>query len=296
MAATSIHIRECVISHSIAHNLRQIIPDYVRKDLSYSNEHIIYVSDLEKRFEEIKKLYEKKTKQKLQKKATPIREGVIVIDENTSMNHLKDFGKKCQERWGIQPLQIYIHRDEGHYDENKEWKPNYHAHIVFDWQNKTTGKSIKLTKSDMSEMQTLLADTIEMKRGISSDKKHLNHIQYKITKEEEKMAQIEKKRLYTENPNLEIEDLRQENKILKEELQDYKEYMYQVLDAIKELPEIGIKIAEYMKGGYNMLNSLLCHLGKIDKPKQQSSKTTKQHNVYAPKYFGARNKKKGLGF
>ena len=67
------------------------------------------------------------------------------------------FGEECQKRWGITPLQIFLHKDEGHwlsgqpeagdresFQVGEKWfKPNYHAHIVFDWMNHDTGKSIK---------------------------------------------------------------------------------------------------------------------------------------------------------
>lgn len=289
---TSSHIKGCILHHSELHNFRKIEVDYVRKDLSHLNENHVEVRNLQERLEDIKSIYKEKVGKKWQDQMKPIKEAVIVIDEHTTMTDLKNLAKAYEKEFGVKTLQIHIHRDEGHFNEEQEWKPNLHAHLVIDFQNKKTGKQVDLKRADMYKWQDVTATALGMKRGKSSDKKHLNHIQYKIAIEEEKMAQIKKKRLYTENPNLEIEDLRQENKNLKEELEDYKEYMYEVLDAIKELPQVGIKIAEYMKGGYNMLNSLLCHLGKIDKPKQQSNKA----NVYAPKYFGARNKKKGLGF
>lgn len=190
MGATSIHIKECIIDHSVKHNLRQITPNYVRTDLSHNNEKHIVVADLNQRLNEIKELYTSIRGQKMQKKATPIREGVIVIDEHTTMGDLRLFGESCKAKWGITPLQYFIHRDEGHYDENKQWKPNLHAHIVFDWQNKVTGKSCKLNQNDMRDMQTLLAECLSMERGIQSDKRHLDHVQYKIVAEEEKMAQI----------------------------------------------------------------------------------------------------------
>ena len=100
--------------------------------------------------------------------STPIKEGVVVIKENTTMEQLRHFCEVCKERWGITPLQIFIHRDEGHYEtpgDETSWKPNYHAHIVWDWMNHDTGKSCKLDKKDMSEMQTLLAECLEMQRG-----------------------------------------------------------------------------------------------------------------------------------
>ena len=45
----------------------------------------------------------------------------------------------------------------------KWFKPNYHAHIVFDWMNHDTGKSQKLNDDDMITMQTLASDILSMK-------------------------------------------------------------------------------------------------------------------------------------
>ena len=48
---------------------------------------------------------------------------------------------------GYHTLQVFIHRDEGHYSNPEDiatWKPNLHAHIVWDWMNHETGKSCKL--------------------------------------------------------------------------------------------------------------------------------------------------------
>ena len=91
------------------------------------------------------------------------------------------FGEECQRRWGITPLQIFLHKDEG-----IGWtvsrkrktrsasspvtdgsKPNYHAHIVFDWMNHETRKSRKLNDEDMATMQTHLrgCDILLMERG-----------------------------------------------------------------------------------------------------------------------------------
>lgn len=186
---TSIHIKP-VQPGSEEHNQRTKQLDYVRSELTHSNESYV-VESISTRLEQIKALYERNTGQKMQKKATPIREGVVVIKPNTTMEQLQSFGKLCQERWGIKVLQIYTHKDEGHY-QGKQWKPNLHAHIVFDWTDHK-GKSCKLSKADMAEMQSILADCLEMERGISSDVQHLNAVQFKITQEEKKMQILQTK-------------------------------------------------------------------------------------------------------
>jgi hypothetical protein len=186
MSATSINIQP-IKSSSEIHNRREKDLSYVRKELSPLNEK--YEEDtIYNRLSDIKDRYTKTTRQQMQKKATPIREGVVVIGKDTTMEHLKEFAQKCEQRFGIKAFQIHIHRDEGHM-KSQDWKPNLHAHMVFDWTDKG-GKSIKLNRQDMSEMQTLLADSLQMDRGVSSDKKHLTALQFKTEKERSELVEL----------------------------------------------------------------------------------------------------------
>lgn len=179
MSKTSIHIEPCKIGSSEQHNQRLKHLDYVRPDLSHQNESWVGVADLPAHLEQLRTLVKGKTGRAMQAKATPIREGVIVIRQDTTIEQLKGLADAIEQRWGIKTLQIYTHKDEGHTDSEGAWKPNLHAHIVFDWVNHDTGKSIKLSKQDMAEMQTMVADCLQMVRGESSDIKHLGAIQYK---------------------------------------------------------------------------------------------------------------------
>lgn len=164
--------------------------DYVRPDLSVKNESWVGVADLPAHLNDLKTLVKDKTGRKMQAKATPIREGVIVIKEDTTITQLRGLADAIEQRWGIETLQIYTHKDEGHIDSGGEWKPNLHAHIVFDWIDKSTGKSIKLSKQDMAEMQTMVADCLQMVRGESSDIKHLGAIQYKTQAEAQRLQTL----------------------------------------------------------------------------------------------------------
>lgn len=123
--------------------------------------------------------------------STPIKEGVVVIKDDTTMEQLQRFCEVCNKRWGITALQIFIHRDEGHYGtpgDNATWKPNLHAHIVWDWMNHETGKSCKLKEEDMSEMQTVLAECLGMERGTSKEltgKGHLERNDFILVKQKQ---------------------------------------------------------------------------------------------------------------
>ena len=232
MAKTSINVRPCNIGSAERHNLRSKELDYIRPELSHRNEQWseMRIADV---LEDIREKYRQHTGQSMQKKATPIREGVVVIEDGTTLRQLQDFAGRLEERFGIHTFQIYTHKDEGAsvWDGNAEtWKPNYHAHMIFDWTDGETGRTRKLNKQDMAEMQTILAECLGMERGISSDRKHLSAIQYKNMVEAEKAAQIEKECRQMEDERNAIED---EVKLAGQKLEDTQKKLKEAAAEIK---------------------------------------------------------------
>ena len=192
---TSIHVQP-VKGGSEQHNKREKELDYIRPELSHLNGY--WEKDTQaSRLEAIKAKYLKTTGQKMQAKATPIREAVVVIKPKTTMGDLKKLSEAYRLRFGIDTFQIAIHKDEGY--PKGEWKPNLHAHLVFDWTNQETGKSLKLNRQDMVEMQTITAEILQMDRGVSSDKQHLSAMQYKAFAEQAKLSQLEEERQMKED-------------------------------------------------------------------------------------------------
>ena len=226
---TSVNIKPCNIGSSEEHNRRKAEylarvnkeKLYIRTELMTRNEAWVAPefenSTLTDRYNQIAAMVKEKTGRAMQTKdrervnkktgkvtivrgSTPIKEGVVVIKEDTTMEQLRHFCEVCKQRWGITPLQVFIHRDEGHYaipGDTATWKPNLHAHIVWDWMNHDTGKSCKLNVKDMSEMQTVLAECLEMERGTSkklTGKEHLERTDFIIAKQkqEAEQAQAEK--------------------------------------------------------------------------------------------------------
>lgn len=205
MGKSSIHIQP-VKSGSERHNNREQELNYVRNDLTYQNESF-RIESIADRLNFVTENCKEKTGRKMQEKARPIREGVLLINEDHTIEDLKRLGKKLEERFGIKTIQAYTHKDEGHYDKvTNEWKPNLHAHMVFDWTDHQTGKSIKLDKEDLSELQTVVAEELGLERGIPSDKKHLNAIQYKAEQVKKDIETIEK---------MPLKQLKKEGQLLK---------------------------------------------------------------------------------
>ena len=219
---TSINIKPCNIGSSEAHNRRTAEylahigkeKFYVRTDLLAANEAWVAPdfggTSLSERYNQIAAMVKEKTGRAMQTKdrervnkktgkvtvvrgSTPLKEGVVVIKDDTTMEQLRRFSEVCKERWGITALQIFIHRDEGHYaipGDTTTWKPNLHAHIVWDWMNHDTGKSCKLNEKTMSEMQTVLAECLEMERGTSkkvTGKEHLERTDFIIAKQKQEV-------------------------------------------------------------------------------------------------------------
>lgn len=252
---SSIHIKPCNIASSEAHNRRT--PEYLRNigeskiyivpELSAENEQWINPAfghdDLRIHYDNIKRMVKEKTGRAMQEKererkgrngkiikvagCSPIREGVLLIKPDTTMDDVLCFGEECQKRWGITPLQIFLHKDEGHWlsgepdAEDREsfrmgdrwFKPNYHAHIVFDWMSHETGKSRKLNDEDMTQMQTLLSDILSMQRGQSkaeSRKEHLERNDFIIEKQKTELQHIDEAKRHKEQQiSLAKQELRQ---------------------------------------------------------------------------------------
>ena len=252
---SSIHVKPCNVASSEAHNRRTA--EYMRNigkskiyivpELTADNEQWINPDfgcpELQAHYENIKRMVKEKTGRAMQEKererkgkngkiikvagCSPIREGVLLIRPDTTLADVRRFGEECQKRWGITPLQIFLHKDEGHWlngqpaPEDREsfqvgerwFKPNYHAHIVFDWMNHDTGKSRKLNDEDMTEMQSLASNILLMERGQSkavTGKEHLERNDFIIEKQKAELQRMDAVKQHKEEQiNLAEQELRQ---------------------------------------------------------------------------------------
>ena len=220
---------------------------YIVPELTADNEQWINPNfgspDLQVHYENIKRMVKEKTGRAMQEKererkgkngkiikvagCSPIREGVLLIRPDTTLADVRKFGEECQRRWGITPLQIFLHKDEGHwlsgqpesgdresFQVGEKWfKPNYHAHIIFDWMNHDTGKSRKLNDEDMTEMQSLASDILLMERGQSkavTGKEHLERNDFIIEKQKAELQRMDAAKLHKEELiNLAEQELKQ---------------------------------------------------------------------------------------
>jgi len=189
---TSINFK-AIKSDSETHNFRKKTFDYIRKELTSKNEYW-QEEKIGDRLTKIQTYCKAKSGRKLQSNAMPIREAVVVIKGETTMKDLFDLSKRLEQELGIKVFQIAIHKDEGHWDkESKEWKPNLHAHLVADWQDQKTGKTLKHQSFHYSRMQDITAECLDMERGIAGSLGRLEAVEFKIHKKEEELKALETK-------------------------------------------------------------------------------------------------------
>lgn len=260
MAKTSINIQP-MKAGSERHNLRHKELSYIRKDLSHLNESWIDPryegKSMSEVREDIARRYKTAVGQKLQKTAQPLREAVVVIGDNTTLEQLRQLATAMERQFGIKTMQIHIHRDEGHNtahpsQKDEEWKPNLHAHLCLDW-TKPNGKSLALNQLHMSQLQTMTAEVLGMERGVSSDVKHLSAVQYKNKKESERSLALQQQ---NENLQAEIAQCQESNEQLRTENEDLQQKAALIRKTVAELQSEVRKLKITKKGKQAMLMGL----------------------------------------
>lgn len=224
MGMSSIHF-ENVKPTSQSHNLRLREFDYVRQDLAHLNKSFGDKQSHSEIISELKEIVKEKTKRAPQGKAKFILEGVFLIEEKHTNDDLRKVVNDFKRKFKIKLIGLHIHRDEGHYDEKNVWKPNLHAHLLIENIDRETGKSHRWNKEDLSNIQTFFAEALQMERGKSSEKKHLNSLEHKIKAKEEQLKLLEEKALLREKEllkalNHKIKAKEEQLKILEENAPD----------------------------------------------------------------------------
>ena len=221
------------------------VADEIRKAKErYSQKHFCRKAVIDQKGNKVWSIDPSKPK-KMPKNSEPIREGVAVITETTTMEQMKTLAEQIELRWGIKTKAIYAHLDEGHehlvtdkdhqhgkYLDSQEgttiflW--NYHAHFVFDWTDHETGQCINLNRHDMSELQDMLATTLKMERGKKSDKKWRDAHTFKAEQETLRAKEIAE---YTERKKTESKQIQKAIEASNDKLSKLQEAIDELLSA-----------------------------------------------------------------
>ncbi len=206
--------------------------------------------------------YFKAHSQRMQKKAQVIKESIVNLNANHTMQDVKALTQAFYKEFGLKTLHIAIHRDEGHFNKlTGEKQYNYHAHIMFANYDFKTHRSVfrKFTKKDLSRMQDLNAQILGMQRGKKNSRAHINRYQidYKAKKELENI-----KTLATE---------------IRQDLQRYKSKEFNAKEILKTFlessPHQQKKILENLTDAQaHAMNKILATANKADLPLDKEPK------------------------
>ena len=206
---TMIHFEPCKAESSWSHNVRHKELNYTNPRSGIKNSSFYFkgfLHDPRKVLAELRQTVKEKTGRRMQDKAQPIKEGVLLTKQSTTRDEVINFMRKVHEITGWIPMQGHMHLDEGHIDkETGQWVPNPHAHLLFCTVDRRTGKRIKRKtrfnpktgleeeyngRMQMSDVQTEAAKVLNMERGVCSDLKHRDAIEFKIREREKELKEL----------------------------------------------------------------------------------------------------------
>jgi hypothetical protein len=205
MSISSINFKPAK-STSESHNLRQTNLDYVDSSL-FENNSSWSDNSIQAKEKEIAKLCKSITGRKMQKNAEPIREAVVNLNEGHNIQDLQKLAEVLRNRFKIDCFQIHIHRDEGLIQENGERRINHHAHMIFDWQDKETGKTLKLDRLQFSQIQTVVAESLSMERGklkSNTNRERLEPLEFKVQQESIRLESLHQQNAELEQKKNEV--------------------------------------------------------------------------------------------
>lgn len=255
MAISSLHI-EGGANGFFAHNSREkktvnSIFDDEENFCSCSNAEAfkIYKDELEKR---TKAYCENKGRKKLHAKTKTHLSAIVNFNKEHTPDDIKKVCDYLEKTFDTKIVQYAMHRDEGHISDTGEKLKNYHAHIEFMGLD-SQGNSItqKLKRKELIELQSDVADILQMERGRNYTKekaqrpKRFGTYEYKKHAKDVSVSQKE------------LEDvLKQENLKLRSELKELKAERkdYQKLEeTVKDLKE---QLKRKNLGRNELLNAL----------------------------------------
>ena len=270
MATSSIHI-EAGASGYFAHNSRESktvnsIFDDEKNFCSCTNAQAFetYKNELAKRTEAYKENF---GRTKLHSKTITHLSAIVNFNKEHSPKDIKKICDYLENKFDTKVIQYAMHRDEGHISENGEKIKNYHAHIEFMGLD-SKGNSVrrKLDKKALIELQSDVANILEMQRGKNYTElkekrpKRLDTYEFKKVKENEsKLIFASKEQLKEANNQLrsfmkdngatrqDYAELEKEKKILEEQLKAKELTQDGLLKKFKEIQDKFLKEKEHLK-------------------------------------------------
>ena len=224
------YYKKAEINRIASHNFRLSKIDYLLENnhIKFENKNVIFQENFNEAMHNLsnvdgeillKKQFEKllEDRDKIQrkrnyhgnKKSNDLIEMVVALSEEQALNYLENgvdlmqgfdnFAKNIKQHFGLTPLQISLHLDEGHL-KNGEPKFNVHAHVVFFNFDFEKEKSVwrKIGRKDTQFMQDIASNSFQevglnFQRGTSkeiSSKEHLERNDYILQKQNKEFKDL----------------------------------------------------------------------------------------------------------
>ena len=160
------------------------------------------------------------------RRAAFIREGCLVIKQETTLDEVRNFATACEQSFGVKCLGIWLHKDEGYHrskyiEGDNDWKPNLHAHILFDWYDAEKGRLIAPGRDWCSQLQDIAAIALGMDRGKKSERKHTASKDYATQQADLRIAEL--KEIFSKNEtkiNAQLNSLNQNESLLQKQVNE----------------------------------------------------------------------------
>lgn len=134
---------------------------------------------------------------------------VCNIKPDSTMADLENLTAHFKEKYGFQCYQIAIHRDEGYIDEQGKKHLNHHAHLEFITLDENTGKQCfkmrDFPPQKMREIQSEVAEILQMKRGIDKRLTNAKRIEPRVYAKMKEYSKAELRIENTKNKDLQAE-------------------------------------------------------------------------------------------
>jgi len=304
ISANAKYYKASRINKILAHNTREKEPEYLLKveDRKYENKTFSYSPDNENYGDFFKKLVDKKNKI-LHKKGfyrkdgNDILEFVIGLSEEQTLKYLedgvdislalKDIGIEFQKKYGLTPIAMDFHCDEGHYsEEDGKFSNNFHAHLTFlnfDFEKeKTILRTLK--KKDWRDMQDLCASTMqknsldyvrgEAKSSISKDHLERNELvaagqERRLKVSQEKLKGVQGEVFKLEKQKDTLNDL---VGLLKNDLSSIRESIQELKNIRKNIVDDVSLSKEEKKDLYNEISKVQSNLRELEQKERSKIK------------------------
>lgn len=162
------------IAINIEHNNRSMPPTYllVKGGKGFQSRYVSFngsksaVETRDKYIEACQQAYLREKGKKFQAKSF-LWSAVINLKENSTIDDVKKVKNYLEKETGFKCYQYSLHADEGYIDDDGVVQINYHAHLEFCTLDLATGINLqrKLSPAKLRELQTGVADVLQMERG-----------------------------------------------------------------------------------------------------------------------------------